>query len=221
MTRGACVLPGCGREGRARCSVCRVWYCSADCQALHWPHHLQDCLPLPPLEWPGASKTQEVIIDIEDGSTDTSITITDAVKDSTHDVSIITIKDSPSDVSIEFKEFHLPSPEEFSPSPAVVQKEITDAQNTVKEKPYEVEGVPLPLESVKHVFYQEAHSSSEIKSQLIEHMQTEVLSFKSIKSPAAFCLNLAEKESFLLGISSFYFFFLLGEGLHDTGFQNE
>jgi len=37
--------------------VCKIWYCSKECQAAHWPSHWRDCLPLPPLEWPGIIRT--------------------------------------------------------------------------------------------------------------------------------------------------------------------
>lgn len=47
-----CALPSCVKLGVCRCSVCKIWYCSRECQAAHWPSHWRDCLPLPPLEWP-------------------------------------------------------------------------------------------------------------------------------------------------------------------------
>ena len=43
--------PRCSKVGVARCSTCKAWYCSARCQADHWPRHWRDCLPLPDLEW--------------------------------------------------------------------------------------------------------------------------------------------------------------------------
>ena len=39
-----------------RCMVCKSWYCSANCQANHWPVHRRECLPLPGLEWPDGSR---------------------------------------------------------------------------------------------------------------------------------------------------------------------
>ena len=52
-----CALPSCVKLGVCRCSVCKIWYCSKECQAAHWPSHWRDCLPLPPLEWPGIIRT--------------------------------------------------------------------------------------------------------------------------------------------------------------------
>ena len=43
--------PRCSKVGVARCSTCKAWYCSARCQADHWPRHWRECLPLPDLEW--------------------------------------------------------------------------------------------------------------------------------------------------------------------------
>ena len=43
--------PPCSKEGVARCVTCKTWYCSAQCQADHWPRHWRECLPLPDLEW--------------------------------------------------------------------------------------------------------------------------------------------------------------------------
>lgn len=43
--------PQCIKFGVARCVTCKTWYCSAQCQAAHWPRHWRDCLPLPDLEW--------------------------------------------------------------------------------------------------------------------------------------------------------------------------
>jgi len=52
-----CALPSCVKLGVCRCSVCKIWYCSSECQAAHWPSHWRDCLPLPPLEWPDVIST--------------------------------------------------------------------------------------------------------------------------------------------------------------------
>jgi len=52
-----CALPSCVKLGVCRCSVCKIWYCSSECQAAHWPSHWRDCLPLPPLEWPDVINT--------------------------------------------------------------------------------------------------------------------------------------------------------------------
>merc|ERR1719318_563333 len=46
----------CGRGGRVRCCVCKSWYCTAECQANHWPVHRRECVPLPGLEWPDGSR---------------------------------------------------------------------------------------------------------------------------------------------------------------------
>ena len=43
--------PPCSKAGGARCVTCKPWYCSAQCQADHWPRHWRECLPLPDLEW--------------------------------------------------------------------------------------------------------------------------------------------------------------------------
>ena len=43
--------PQCSKAGVARCVTCKAWYCSAQCQAAHWPRHWRECLPLPDLEW--------------------------------------------------------------------------------------------------------------------------------------------------------------------------
>ena len=43
--------PPCSKVGVARCVTCKTWYCSAQCQANHWPRHWRECLPLPDLEW--------------------------------------------------------------------------------------------------------------------------------------------------------------------------
>jgi len=51
-----CALPSCVKIGVCRCSVCKIWYCSPECQAAHWPSHWRDCLPLPSLEWPDIVK---------------------------------------------------------------------------------------------------------------------------------------------------------------------
>jgi hypothetical protein len=40
----------CKKEGRVRCSICKQWYCSQQCQINDWPNHRQQCLPPPPLE---------------------------------------------------------------------------------------------------------------------------------------------------------------------------
>jgi len=52
-----CALPSCVKLVVCRCSVCKIWYCSSECQAAHWPSHWRDCLPLPPLEWPDVIST--------------------------------------------------------------------------------------------------------------------------------------------------------------------
>ena len=49
----------CSKPGLCRCSVCKTWYCSPDCQALHWPTHWRECLPLPQLEWPQINKDDQ------------------------------------------------------------------------------------------------------------------------------------------------------------------
>ena len=54
--------PPCSKEGVARCVTCKTWYCSAQCQADHWPRHWRECLPLPDLEWlVNDDKTQQQI----------------------------------------------------------------------------------------------------------------------------------------------------------------
>ena len=52
MDSSVCSVPGCVEGGRGRCSVCRTWYCSLECQTRDWASHKQTC-PLPPplLEW--------------------------------------------------------------------------------------------------------------------------------------------------------------------------
>lgn len=50
-TKGVCSLAGCGKAGAARCSRCKVWYCSLQCQEDDWPTHLRFCFEIPPLEW--------------------------------------------------------------------------------------------------------------------------------------------------------------------------
>ena len=52
MTLRMCSNKPCTKEGVARCSVCKIWYCSRECQEEHWPIHWRECLPLPDLEWP-------------------------------------------------------------------------------------------------------------------------------------------------------------------------
>jgi hypothetical protein len=37
------VCAACGKEGSSRCSRCRVWYCSQECQRGHWSIHKDDC----------------------------------------------------------------------------------------------------------------------------------------------------------------------------------
>ena len=37
------VCAACGKEGSSRCSRCRVWYCSQECQRGHWSTHRDDC----------------------------------------------------------------------------------------------------------------------------------------------------------------------------------
>ena len=49
--RGVCSLAGCGKAGAARCSRCKAWYCSLQCQEDDWPTHLRFCFEIPPLEW--------------------------------------------------------------------------------------------------------------------------------------------------------------------------
>ena len=39
------------RIGSAKCVICKTWYCSAQCQAAHWPCSWRGCLRLPDLEW--------------------------------------------------------------------------------------------------------------------------------------------------------------------------
>ena len=39
-----------------RCSVCKEWYCTAQCQANHWPVHRRECVEPPALEWPNGSR---------------------------------------------------------------------------------------------------------------------------------------------------------------------
>jgi len=53
ITAGKCsrTEPQCCNVGVARCVTCKAWYCSAQCQADHWPRHWRECLPLPDLEW--------------------------------------------------------------------------------------------------------------------------------------------------------------------------
>ena len=53
LTVGTCskTEPQCCNVGVARCVTCKTWYCSAQCQADHWPRHWRECLPLPDLEW--------------------------------------------------------------------------------------------------------------------------------------------------------------------------
>merc|ERR1719427_653332 len=46
----------CRRAGRVRCSVCKEWYCTALCQANHWPVHRRECVQPPVLEWPDGSR---------------------------------------------------------------------------------------------------------------------------------------------------------------------
>ena len=46
----------CSRAGRVRCSVCKEWYCTAQCQANHWPVHRRECFQPPVLVWPDGSK---------------------------------------------------------------------------------------------------------------------------------------------------------------------
>ena len=64
VTAGTCsrTEPQCGSVGVARCVTCKAWYCSAQCQAAHWPRHWRDCLPLPDLEWlTQDDKTQKTV----------------------------------------------------------------------------------------------------------------------------------------------------------------
>ena len=49
--RRMCSLAGCGKAGVARCSRCKAWYCSLECQEDDWPSHLFLCFEVPPLEW--------------------------------------------------------------------------------------------------------------------------------------------------------------------------
>ena len=54
--------PQCSSVGVARCVTCKAWYCSAQCQAAHWPRHWRECLPLPDLEWlTQDDKTQKAV----------------------------------------------------------------------------------------------------------------------------------------------------------------
>ena len=54
----------CSRSGRVRCCVCKAWYCTALCQADHWPVHRRVCVPVPGLEWPDGSRYEG---QLEDG----------------------------------------------------------------------------------------------------------------------------------------------------------
>ena len=47
-----CSVAGCSETGRVRCSICKVWYCSLQCQQQDWPAHRRFCVKPPPLEWP-------------------------------------------------------------------------------------------------------------------------------------------------------------------------
>ncbi|XP_045587174.2 tudor domain-containing protein 1 isoform X2 [Procambarus clarkii] len=42
----------CKNDGKLRCSVCKAWYCSKECQVDDWYYHRHDCIPPPPLEEP-------------------------------------------------------------------------------------------------------------------------------------------------------------------------
>jgi len=69
MVRVPAPVPGpcssCAGPGRLRCSVCLAWYCTAYCQASHWPLHRRECTSPPPLLWPGTGviyKGEEVLL---------------------------------------------------------------------------------------------------------------------------------------------------------------
>ena len=70
-TAGTCsrTEPQCSKLGVARCVTCKTWYCSAQCQAAHWPRHWRECLPLPDLEWlVQDDKTQKAVFVKKDPS---------------------------------------------------------------------------------------------------------------------------------------------------------
>ena len=75
LTVGTCskTEPQCCNVGVARCVTCKTWYCSAQCQADHWPRHWRECLPLPDLEWLDVKddETQEAVFVLKNLSSQT------------------------------------------------------------------------------------------------------------------------------------------------------
>ena len=66
--------PQCCNVGVARCVTCKTWYCSAQCQADHWPRHWRECLPLPDLEWLVLDdKTQKAVFVLKNLSSQTML----------------------------------------------------------------------------------------------------------------------------------------------------
>ena len=115
--RLVCAVPDCAKVARCRCSVCKVLYCSPDCQAQHWPDHKIFCLPVPALQWPRLVSvsaghdvsSEEVVPDIDDK--DRSPDVTNLVEEyvmkhsseeahTIKEVPVIDIEDSSPDVSI-------------------------------------------------------------------------------------------------------------------------
>ena len=74
MTPRMCSNKPCTKEGVARCSVCKIWYCSRECQEEHWPIHWRECLPLPDLEWPQV-KTSEIPPPLKQGSSVSTLNV--------------------------------------------------------------------------------------------------------------------------------------------------
>ena len=74
LTAGTCsrTEPQCSKVGVARCVTCKTLYCSAQCQAAHWPRHWRECLPLPDLEWLTQDDKKAVFVKKDPSSTQTS-----------------------------------------------------------------------------------------------------------------------------------------------------
>lgn len=53
----------CQAKAKLRCAICRIWYCSKECQRADWPVHKSKCRPLPMREQFLASQDPNVDLD--------------------------------------------------------------------------------------------------------------------------------------------------------------
>ena len=73
----------CAKDGRLRCSICKTWYCTVQCQAYDWPLHKKSCSPPPALELPDGTLFKEVVgrpVKKEIPEEDDDVTIMEEIK---------------------------------------------------------------------------------------------------------------------------------------------